>query len=72
MFILYLLVVVLISLACFSGETHFFCNVFFVVFRTQKGGYNVPGILVETVETGIKNFCVIEATHVLQRKLRKD
>ena len=28
--------------------------------------------LVETVETGTKNCCVIEATHVLQRKLRKD
>ena len=39
MFILYLLVVVLISLACFSSETHFFCNMFFVVFRTQKGGH---------------------------------
>ena len=26
----------------------------------------------ETVETGTKNRCVIEATHVLQRKLRKD
>ena len=28
--------------------------------------------LVETVETGTKNRCVIEATHVLRRKLRKD
>ena len=28
--------------------------------------------LAETVETGNKNRCVTEATHVLQRKLRKD
>ena len=27
--------------------------------------------LVETVETGTKNRCVIEATHLLLRKLRK-
>ena len=27
--------------------------------------------LVETVETGTKNRCMIEATHVLLRKLRK-
>ena len=28
--------------------------------------------LAENVETGTKNRCVIEATHVLPRKLRKD
>ena len=28
--------------------------------------------LAENVETGTKNRCVIEATHVLRRKLRKD
>ena len=28
--------------------------------------------LAETVETGTKKRCVIEATHVLRRKLRKD
>ena len=29
----------------------------------------MPGVLAETVETENKNRCVIEATHVLQRKL---
>ena len=28
--------------------------------------------LAETVKTGTKNRCVIEATHVLQRKLKKN
>ena len=28
--------------------------------------------LANTLETGTKNGCVIEATHVLRRKLRKD
>ena len=28
--------------------------------------------LAESMETGTKNRCVIEATHVLERKLRKD
>ena len=32
----------------------------------------MPGFLVETVETGTKNRYVIEASHVLQRKFRKD
>ena len=31
-----------------------------------------PTFPAETVETGNKNRCVIEATHVLRRKLRKD
>ena len=45
MFILYLLVAVLISLACFISETHFFCNVFFVVFNLgHKREVIVPGI----------------------------
>ena len=28
--------------------------------------------LAESVETGTRNRCVIEATHVLRRKIRKD
>ena len=28
----------------------------------------MPGVLAETVETGTKNLCVMEATHVLRRK----
>ena len=35
------------------------------------GGIIVSGLLAETVETGTKNRCLIEATHVLRRKLRK-
>ena len=56
----------LIGLACEI------CNAFFVVFMTQKGGSLCRTFLAETVETGTKNRCVIEATHVLRRKLRKN
>ena len=56
-----------VSLACVSSETHI-CNPFFFVFMTQKG----QAFLAETEERGNKNRCVTEATHVLQRKLRKD
>ena len=50
---------------------------FFVVFYTQMGGAGGGGalwqaLLAETVETGTKNHYVIEATHVLRRKLWKD
>ena len=31
----------------------------------------MPGVQAETVETGNKNRCVTEATHVLRKKLRK-
>ena len=31
----------------------------------------MSGVLAETVETGTKDRCVIEATHVLRKKLRK-
>ena len=37
-----------------------------------NGGSLCQAFLAETVETGTKNRCVIEALHVLQRKLRKD
>ena len=32
----------------------------------------MSGLLAEAVETGTKNRCLIEATHVLRRKLRKN
>jgi len=38
----------------------------------HKRGSLCQAVLAETVETGTKNRCVIEATHVLRRKLRKD
>ena len=66
----------IISLACVSSETH---NLRRVFLRTQKGrGWGGGGIIVagvpvaETVETGDKNCCVIEATNVLRRKFSKD
>ena len=40
--------------------------------RTQKGVRLCPAFLAETVETGTKNCSVIEVTHVLRRKLKKD
>ena len=47
------------------------CNVF-SSYLGHKWGVIVPVVLAETVETGTKNCCVIEATHVLRRKLRTD
>ena len=38
----------------------------------HKRGSLCQAFLAETVETGTKNRCVIEATHVMRRKLRKD
>ena len=32
----------------------------------------MSGVLTETVETGTKNRSLIETTHVLRRKLRKN
>ena len=50
-------------------------GIFGRVFRTlclgHKREVTVPGVLAETVESGTMNRCVIEATHVLRRKLRK-
>ena len=43
----------------------------FVVFYIQMGGSLCQAFLAETEETGTKNRCVIEATPVLRRKLRK-
>ena len=42
-----------------------------VVVGGGGGGVIMSGLLAETVETGTKNRCLIEATHVLRRKLRK-
>ena len=44
----------------------------FVVFYTQMGGSLCQEFLAETVESVPKTRCVIEATHVWRRKLRKD
>ena len=55
----------LVSLASAAGR----------VFRSvlyRNGGSLCQAFLKETVETGTKNRCVFEATHVLRRKLRKD
>ena len=38
----------------------------------SKGESLCQAFLAATVETGNKNRCVTEATHVLRRKLRKD
>ena len=46
------------------------CKPFFFVFMTQKEDM-VPGVQAETVETGNKNRCVTEATHVLEKSLGK-
>ena len=37
----------------------------------KRGSLQMP-FLAETMKTGTKNRCVIEAMHVLQRKLKKD
>ena len=42
---------------------------FFFVFSTQRWLWS-QAFVTETVETGNKNHCVTEATHVLRRKLR--
>ena len=38
----------------------------------RNGGSLCQAFLADTVETGTKNGYVMEATHVLRRKLRKD
>ena len=59
-------------LACVSSETHNLQRVFRRILYTN-GKSLCQAFLAEIVETGnIKNRCVIEATHVLPRKLRKD
>ena len=62
----------LISLACVSSDTHNLQAVVFLrLFVVHKPTVVVPGVpLAENVETGNKNRCVTEATHVLRRKLR--
>ena len=58
----------LVSLFCVSSnlQPSFLC-----IYAT-KGGSMCQALLVDTIETGNKNRCVTKATHVLQRKLRKD
>ena len=58
------------SLSCVSRETHNPQSVFIRIQET-KGRSLCQAFLAETMETGNKNRCVIEA-HVLQRKLLKD
>ena len=60
-----------VSLAGVSSEAFNLQRVFLRICDT-KGGSLCQAFLAETVETGNKNHCVIEATHVLRRKLRKD
>ena len=45
---------------------------FLVEFWVTKGRSLWQAFLEETVETGTKNRCMIEATHLLRRKVRKD
>ena len=61
----------LTSLACISSETHNLQRVFCRIYGT-KGESLCQAFLAETVETGTKNRCVIKATNILRRKLRKD
>ena len=58
--------VLLISLACVSGETHNLQSVFGPILDTNTGSL-CQAFLEETVGTGTKNRCVIEATHVWER-----
>ena len=53
----------LISLACVSSETHNLQRVFGRILDTNRRSL-CQAFLAETVETGTKNRCVIEATHV--------
>ena len=46
------------------------CKLFFFFLFSAQTTVVVPGVLAETAETGNKNCCVTEATHVLRRKLR--
>ena len=54
----------IVSLVCVSSETHNLQRVFRCIFYT-KGRSLCQAFLAETVETGNKNRCVIEATYVL-------
>ena len=51
------------SLACVSIETHNVQRVFGRILDTNRGSL-CQEFLTETVETGTKNRCVNEATHV--------
>ena len=58
-----------INVACLSSETHNLQRVFLRIYDA-KGGSLFQASLAETVKTGNKNCCVIEATHNLRRKLK--
>ena len=60
-----------ISLASVSSESHNLQRISLRIYHT-KGESLCQAFLAETMETGNKNRCVMEATHVLRRKLRKD
>ena len=54
------------SLACLSNETHNLQRVLLRIYDT-KGDSLCQAFRAETVETGNKNRCVIEATHVFAK-----
>ena len=54
----------LISLACVRSGTHNLQPVFLRIYGTKRGSL-CQAFLLETVESGNKNHCVTEATHVL-------
>ena len=58
---------VIISLACVSSETHNLQRVFRRILYTN-GRSLCQAFLAETVRTGTKNLCVIEATYVFAKK----
>ena len=59
------------SLSCVNSETHNLQLVFLRIYDTKEESL-CQAFPAETVEIGNKNRCVIEATHVLRRKVRKD
>ena len=60
----------LVSLACVNSETHNLQAVFCLRILYTKRRLWSQAFLAKIVETGNKNLCVAEATHVLRRKLR--
>ena len=61
--------VLFINLACLSSDTPNLQRVFRRIYDA-KGGSLFQAFLAETVKTGNKNRCVIEATYILRRKLK--
>ena len=60
----------IVSLACVSSETHNLQRIFRLILHTN-GESLCQAFLAETMETGTKNLCVIEATHVLKKALER-